>query len=345
MYKYKRQIDFELTIYHKLKKMKPRFSLLFLMLCCFTSMLYAQKTTIDNTVTEEHVFVPGTRFALLPPDASFEASSEYKGFENEALDAGIKVAEIPLTLKMMMGTLKKGLAKKKGQVLLDKDLIMNGYTAKLYKLNMRKKATKAQLAASGKKMLSVIEWVLLYGNNNLCLMVTGTYGKEKDGQLSDKFEKSLMSFLYASKRKIDPMSALSFRVKTSDTPLKFAEIYKKTGASFNLDGKRSSKKGNAVKYIVEVMSSSIDVDKQEEEAVNLVKNETTELGETNPIEVNGLKGFEVIGYDKKSGESTLSYGATLFDAGKYYTIKGDSQKDFEKNMEVFRKVTSTFKLK
>ncbi|MFK7904157.1 MAG: hypothetical protein AB8B69_03485 [Chitinophagales bacterium] len=324
--------------------MKPRFSLLFLMLCCFTSMLYAQ-TTIDNTLTEEHVFVPGTRFALLPPDASFEASSEYKGFENETLDAGIKAVEVPLTLKMMRGTLKKGLAKKKGRVLLDKDLIMNGYTAKLYKLNNRKKTTKAQFAASGKRMISVVEWVLLYGNEDLCLMVTGIYGKEKDGELSAKFEKSLMSFLYTSKRKIDPLGNLSFHVKTSDTPLKFAEIYKKTGASFDLDGKRSSKKGNAVRYIVEVIPSAVGADKQEEEAVKLVKNETTELGETNPIEINGLKGFEVIGYDKKSGESTLSYGATLFDAEKYYTIKGYSQKDFEKNMEVFRKVTSTFKLK
>ena len=330
--------------------MKPKYLLFFLALLSFTSILYAQEVKIDNTLTEQHLSLSGTPYALLLPDASFEVSKDYTGIQNKELEAGINMTEVPMPIEVMLPQFEKDLPPKNGELLIERELLMNGYTAKLYKTNVVHKSAMGELAEPDTKGKSLVMWLLLYGNDEFCMMITGTYPSKSDEALSAKFEKSLLSFLYLSDKEINPLDALSFNISTANSPLKFSTTFMQTGAAFNLDGEFPSKKGSDITYIVMVMPFAVPEEEQKEEAINVVKkpyNDTVELKETNEIEINGLKGFEVIGYEQKPEEETptLSYGLTLFGVEKYYSIRGSAKKDIEENLEMFRRVSSSFELK
>ncbi|MEL6847868.1 MAG: hypothetical protein AAFP92_05090, partial [Bacteroidota bacterium] len=180
------------------------------------------------------------------------------------------------------------------------------------------------------------------------ITIAGTYPKEQDEVLSAKFEACLRSFIYVKDKEVDPMDGLSFRVDVSDTPLQFATTLMQTGAVFNTDGKFPTEAKGAPNYMVRVLPFAIEAEKQKEHAIRRVKNlmdEDTEIEAVNPIQLAGLKGFEVIGYEQREdGKRVLEYSVSLFDEARHFTINGFAEPEPE-HLALFRKISQTFQVK
>ena len=66
----------------------------------------------------------------------------------------------------------------------------------------------------------------------------------------------------------------------------------------------------------------------------------------NEIEVDGISGYEIVGEAlDKNGAKELVYEVMLFTDNGYYLLVGTTNDDFEANLDLFKKVSRTFKRK
>jgi hypothetical protein len=325
-----------------------KYSLLFFFLFCFLFGAKAQiSNTIENTKTPDHLEIPGTKYLLIKPDSSFAIATDFTGLKSKDLKAGLNITELPIPFAEVLPMFTKDLPPKNGKLVLERDLTMNGYKAKLYKTEVLYKSTIDKLTNPAKDAEPMVHWLLIYGNEAMCLTISATYPNSIDKQLSNKIEKSLLSFIYTAEKEVDPLSGLSFSIDLGGTPLKFATVMMQTGAVFNADGKFPSESTDKTGYMILVMPFELESGEQEEKAIRAVKKPTDknmEIKEVNSIVLGGLKGYEVIGHQKRENtEFLLQYSVTLFDVGRHFVITGLSS-DTDK-LELFRRVSSTFKLR
>jgi hypothetical protein len=323
--------------------------LFWVIVLCMCAKAHAQVIDIKNTQTSEHVVIAGTKYAMITPDASFSNAQDFTGFQSRALEAGINITEMPMSFDMVLPMFTKDLPPKTGKLLLEKDLVMNGYKAKLYKQQCPRTSAFDQLDDTKKEGAEVTTWLMLYGDENMCLIIVASYAAASDGALSEKMEKSFKSFLYLANKEVNPLEQLQFTLNTKDTPLKFATIIMQTGVIYNLDGKFPTEIKSGVDLMVMVMPISIEEAEQKQRAMRAVKrptDENVEISESAKVTINGLTGYEVIGYEvNKQSKTELKYSVTLFDKDKYFVLNGSSAKDFETYVKLFRKVSQSFKLK
>jgi hypothetical protein len=323
--------------------------LFWVIVLCMCAKANAQVIDIKNTQTPEHVVIAGTKYAMITPDASFRNAQDFTGFQSSALEAGINITEMPMSFDMVLPMFTKDLPPKTGKLLLEKDLVMNGYKAKLYKQQGPRTSAFDQLDDTKKESPEVTTWLMLYGDENMCLIIVASYAAASDGVLGDKMEKSFKSFLYLADKEVNPLDQLQFTVNTDDTPLKFATILMQTSAIYNLDGKIPTEMKSNVGFSVMVMPIPVEEVEQKKTAIRAVKKpyaENVELSDSAKVTINGLTGYEVIGYEiNEQSETVLNYSVTLFDKERYFLLSGSAKTDFETYTKLFRKVSQSFKLK
>lgn len=300
---------------------------------------FSQSHTIENIITENHIEIPGTKLLMIKPDSTFTIAKEYTGLTNKQLSAGINITELPMSFGAVLPMFSKDIPSK---LILEKDLKMNGYNAKLYKTI----TTNTSLLNPDKEGSLIVFWLLIYGNENICFTVAATYPTSKDNALSDKIQTSLLSFIYLKDKVVDPLEGLVFKINLNNAPLKFATTLLQTGVIFNTDGKFPSDAADRTSFSVMILPIEIDAKEQKEMAIKTVKNYNDKgvtLKEVNPITLDGLHGYEVIGYEKKNGKDViLNYAVTLFDKERYFILHGLSEKNY---LDMFKKISRTFVLK
>ncbi len=303
---------------------------------------FSQSNTIETIITENHIEIPGTKLLIIKPDSMFTIATEYTGLTNKQLSAGINITELPMSFSAVLPMFSKDIPSKDGKLILEKDLKMNGYNAKLYKTT----TTNTSLLNPDKEGSPIVFWLLIYGNDNICFTVTATYPISKDNALSDKMQTSLLSFIYLKDKVVDPLEGLVFKINLNNTPLKFATTLLQTGVIFNTDGKFPSDAADRTSFSVMILPIEIDAKEQKEMAIKTVKNYNDKgvtLEEVNPVTLDGLHGYEVIGYEKKNGKDViLNYAVTLFDKERYFILNGLSEKNY---LDMFKRISRTFVLR
>lgn len=330
-------------------KIMKKILLFAVIVLCMCAKAYTQVIDIKNTQTSEHVVLAGTKYAMITPDASFINAQNFMGFQSNTLEAGINITEMPMSFDEVLSMFTKDMPPKTGKLLLEKDLVMNGYKAKLYKQQGPPTSAIFKLDNPEKEAAELTTWIMLYGNEKMCLVIGAGYAASSDAVLSDKMEKSLKSFLYLADKEVNPLDQLMFTVNTEDTPLKFADIMMQSSAIYTLDGKTPTEMKSKVGYMVMVLPLAVEEADQEKRAIRGVKkpnDENVEIASSTKVTINGLAGYEVIGYEvNKKSETVLQYSVTLFDKDKCFQLSGSAHTDFETYMKLFRKVSQSFKLK
>lgn len=303
---------------------------------------FCQKNIIENIKTENHIEIPGTKLLMIKPDSSFTIATEYTGLTNKQLSAGINITEMPMSFDVVLPMFSKDILSKDAKLILEKDLKMNGYNAKLYKTT----TTNKSLLNPDKEGSPIVFWLLIYGNENICFTVAASYPTSKDNALSDKMQTSLLSFIYLKDKVVDPLEGLVFKINLNNTPLKFATTLLQTGAIFNTDGKFPSDAADRTSFSVMIMPIEIDAKEQKEMAIKTVKkynDKGVTLKEVNPVTLDGLHGYEVIGFEKKDGKDViLNYAVTLFDKERYFILNGLTEKNY---LDMFKRISRTFVLR
>jgi hypothetical protein len=119
--------------------------LIFLLLTLISLEVFGQTHTINNKLTAEHTELPGTLYALIKPDDSYKIATNFTGLENTTIGAGINITELPIGYSEYLPMVTKDLPSEGSGLLIEKDLLMNGFQAKLYKVEISSKSAIQQL--------------------------------------------------------------------------------------------------------------------------------------------------------------------------------------------------------
>jgi len=309
----------------------------------------SQVYIIDNIKTSDHIEIPGTKYIIIKPDESFYIAQDYTGLQNADLEAGMNITELPIPFDTVLPFFSKDIPPKNGKLIFEKDFIMNEYTVKLYKTEVIHKSAIDKISNPDAEGDPRVLWLMIYGDENLCITISATYPSSMDSVLSDKFNNSLLSFLYLKDKDVDPLDGLTFSINTENSPLRFASVLMQTGAVFSIDGKFPSQSPDRTTYMIFVMPFDVDQEEQREKAIRTVQKpsqENIEIREVKSVNIDRLNGYEVVGYERnENGEFTMNYSVTLFDTKRHFIIKGISKIEIEDRLEMFRRISRTFELR
>jgi len=296
----------------------------------FFLLLIAGNAAFSQTARK---VIAGTKYSMIPPDG-FVAAVNFSGFQHNETGSSIMVSEIPTNFKTLADGFTADNLKAKGMLLIDKkEIDLNG--SKAYYLTVKQKAGDR----------TYLKQILLCGDANRAAIINGIY-PEESGHLEADIKKSLLSISYNVQQSENPLDAATFKVDVSGTPFQFTKFL--SGALlYTVEGKIPSTKPG---FTVAPSHSEIAVADQKQYSLNRLKQfprgETVEVKETNPIEIDGLKGYEIIGQGKsEKGQPELVYVFMIYKDKGYYIFYGASTEDFEKYTKLFRNIAKTFKRK
>lgn len=326
--------------------MKRTSILLLIIVCVFIKGQAQSHWLTANIQSPIHIEIPGTKYLIIKPDTTFFVALDYAGLTSKQMDAAIIISNFSLPFAKVLPFYSTGIPPKGGKLLIERDLKFNDYEAKLFKIEFSFKTPLEEIYNPEEKGIHKVFWFLIYGGEDNCFVLYASYPVSKDIELSEKIEKSLFSLIYLKDKVVDPLSGLLYSVELDNTPLKFASILRHSGVMFNIDGKFPSQAEDITNYSIILNNFGVEDHKKREVAIKIVEaayKKNVEIQDVNPVIIDGLEGFEVIGYERnEDNELILNYAVTLFDTERYFVITGESKLD---HLEMFRLISKTFKRK
>lgn len=289
---------------------------------------------IAFTQTEEHIKVPGTKCSLIPP-ADFVAAANFSGFQNAATGASIMINELPAPYQSLVDSFTEEALKSRGMTLIKKQTIdFNG-----------SKATLIDLSQSANGTI-YLKQMLIFGDTKGTVLVNGIYPETSKG-IEVKIKDALLSTVYSPSQNDNPLKAATFTIDTKNTDFKLIK-YMSGSLLYSTDGKIPTQKPTLI-----VGNSLVKVPNEnqkkysEERLKKLPGGALNEIKTINEIIIDNLKGYEIVANGKtKEGKTELIYQVMLFnEMGDYYIIVGQAKEEFDKYLESFKKVATTFKRK
>ncbi|MCZ8356243.1 MAG: hypothetical protein O9340_16000 [Cyclobacteriaceae bacterium] len=293
---------------------------------------------INNTKTDKHKQIAGTKFFLVPP-TDFIPATSFQGYQQLYSGASILVMELPGPFsESTKGFNEQGL-KTQGVILKKKEQIkVNG--------NQGLFLTTEQFAYG----TNYSKYILVFGDSKATYMINGIFPKEVT-ELEKDIREAMFSIVYDSTLSVDPLSAISFTVDIENTKLKFGKSM--TGMLlYTVDGKVPTESNDKTTFIVGLSLANVQtIDKKLTAITRLKRMPYTDIkideNKINEIEIDGINGYEIVGegLDKSNRTKEFIYQVMLFTDNGYYIMVGTAKSDFEQNLELFKKVARTLKRK
>lgn len=306
------------------------------LIALLTTLLAFGQGEINNTKTDKHRQVAGTKFLLIPP-TGFIPATNFQGFQQLNSGASILVMEIPGPFaESTKGFNEQGL-KTQGVVLKKKEEIKVNGNPGLF-------LTTEQFAYG----TNYSKYILVFGDSKATYMVNGTFPKEVI-ELDKDVRESMLSVVYESELTVNPLNTVPFTVDTENTKLKFAKSM--TGMLlYTVDGNVPTESTDKTSFIVGLSLANVQTVDKKLTAINRIKRlpySEIEIDEDkiHEIEIDGISGYEIVGKgtDKNTGTKELVYQVMLFSDTGYYIIVGTAKNDFEQNLALFETVARTLR--
>ena len=297
-----------------------------------------EERILNNSLTEEHVWVPGTKISIIPPP-DFEPAPDWPGYAQQSTTSSVMVVEIPGPFaESVAGFEDEEKMAVRGMKLLSKeDLKVNHYPAHFLEIKQ---------SAMG---LSFSKWILVFGDESHTVMVNGVY-PEGNEKLSKDIRKSVESIVYEPDKEFDPLDAVIFSIDVEGTPF---QLTTSIGGSlaYTKDGLVPTELEDNAKFMVSTSMGEFPIDEPEEftqhrmNQLNLGFEVETES--FLPINIDDMDGHEVLAYgtNAETGNRELVLLTMLYTESKYYIMTGLASGDHEENLALFRQLGKTFKRK
>ncbi|HLG38358.1 MAG TPA: hypothetical protein VI461_01780 [Chitinophagaceae bacterium] len=286
--------------------------------------------------TDKYKAVAGTKVSLIPPKG-FTASKSFSGFQNED-GLSIMVSELPADYTTIVKSFTADALKAKGMTLIDQQTIdFRNAKATLVKVNQKANGT------------TYLKQILIFGDSSKTVMINGIYPEEFK-TFETAIKNSLLSAYYNPDQIDNGENAADFKIDVSGTPFKFTK-YLAGSLSYTTDGQIPTKSADkGILVVAGSIGNTAEGDKKQFATARmkmLPRGESIEITETNPISINRLNGYELVGYGKDgTGKKQLVYLAVLFTkTDEYYMVNGSAIENLDSFLANFRKIVKTFKLK
>lgn len=315
--------------------MKERLVKLFLV-CLISISVFAQKKEILNKPTDEHIFVGGTKIAMIPPQ-NFTKATTFSGFQQVETNASIMISELPAPYSALIKSFTAENLKTRGMELLKKEEItFQGQPAVIYKVKQ---------SAQG---VLFVKYILVFGDEKGVVMLNGTF-PENEISLEESIRKALYSSIYQKDKVVNPLEDAPFQIDLKDSNLKFANAISGM-LLFTSDGFAPVKSTDKAFFSVgQAISNVIIIDKKQfvlDRLKSLPNGNKIKVELTEEVSIDGMPGCTVNAWgEDDQGKKELVYQTILFVDNTYYIMVGLAFNDFEKYSERFKKVSQTFKRK
>lgn len=210
----------------------------------FSSSVFGQ-SKIDNVLTAEHVYVPGTKVSLIPPKGFIKAG-DFVGFQQNESGSSIMVAEIAGSYFVI----KTGLTK---EALLSKGIVVDKMDSMTIN-NLPASFITGMQAARG---TTYMKYILTFGTKDETIIITGIFPNALQ-ELGAGIKAAMLSVFYEADRKRNPFDAVDFEIDVTSTKLILAQGMAGS-LVYTMDGAVSTKSKDKTTLIVTKSFSQVDI--------------------------------------------------------------------------------------
>ncbi len=303
---------------------------------CTALSFCAQKTqnskNITNENSENHTNIPGTRLFMIPPNG-FEVSKSFIGLQKGDnyliqiydLDGGNFYSNAK-------NVSKKAFEDKGMKVLEYAEFQLNGYPVKY-------------LHVQG--LNNIMSHQFIFGDSTFCLMALGAYpvGQEEFGK---KIKESIFTMWYDKNTIVDPMSTALFSVDQSKSKFKFYQSASNV-FSYTVDGKKNSDRFAPLILISQLpKEQNITFDGVSEVLINGLKQSGFIMKDVETQEmktVNGKDAYKKVFNGYLNDKKVKVYFLIFMNSDQCVAFSGLTYSDNENNLNEFKKLSETLKIK
>ena len=299
----------------------------------------SQKTeSYNNTINENYIDIPGTRLSIIPPEG-FQFMEQAPQFVENNGNGQIGLFEMAESYFKIVTMYSEEYYENipQSKIISVKDIYINGYDGR-----------ELLIKETGNQK----KYILLFGNNDFCVAIGGSYDIDFEITLANKIKKSALSAVYNPNKKIDTAEVLPYEINTSGTKLKIAgstqafSFYTVGGedpvsgidrTELDIGGKRLD---DSNQWTEDAIYENIH------DVMNYEGKFGLEIGKTKKVIIDEMDGYETVGYVLKDSDTIkIIYYLFLIDQYDIYGITGRSNMEFDNNLELFRNTSMTFKRK
>ena len=305
-----------------------------LVLTMAVTPLLSQDLNTYNEPSNQHQVVKGTRVAMIPPQG-FQQGDNYKGFANpEDPTTGIMVMEIPGPIEEVSTGFTEDLMAKRGMKLISKmKTRVAGRDGFLLEIEQE---------AQGSVFYKML---LVYGHDKGSVMVNG-YALKGDPEAIKQLQTAIHTTTEISAVNPDPRAALDYSVDESPGNLQVVFVMGNS-LVLNRDGKTPTESPDKLVFLIDKSYAKSWITDRPQFCINRLQmmpgspvyNE--EKG-VEPVEMDGLKGFELFGFKEEMNEELVMRILFVEDGG-YFILLGTYLKGNEKAFRDITAVMDTFK--
>jgi hypothetical protein len=282
------------------------------------------------------VRVPGTSVSLEPP-AGFVSAESYPGFQNPEKQATILVTQMPAPAAEIRKAMTKDLLATRGITLLSSsEEKVGGRDALLVHV--------AQSAGG----VDYLKWILLWGDAEETVMVTGTFPKSAGEELGAAIRSAVLTATPSAVEPSGPFEGLLFRIEPAGK-LKIANRVSNM-LLLTEDGRQGTLGPGEPIYVIGSSFGAGGVGnlKAFSEARARKTEQITDLQNLTGREITlgGLEAWEILAdaKDVKSGIAIRLYQVIAPDAGGYFIAQGlVGEGRAAEMLPEFRRVTESFR--
>lgn len=289
---------------------------------------------IENTLTNEHISILGTKISIIPPKG-FAKASNFLGFQQDNSGSSIMVADIPGPFsEISKGMTKKGFLSQGVEVKKIENLFINNNSV---------------LFVTGKQNAfgnNYTKFILVIGSEKETVMINAVC-PENFEQIGNELKKSLFSVYYDADKKINPFETVDFNVDITSSNLVFAKSMMNS-LIYTTDGLLPTKALDKSTLIITKSFSKIEIEDKKLFSINRLKQtplEIEKIESTDEISIDGISGYKIIGIakDKKTGDAEKICQIILFSDNLYYLLFATTNSENETRIIELQNVMKTFK--
>lgn len=303
------------------------------LLAIFLSFPSYSQIELKNQKSENHQLIPGTEVFMVPPP-SFLAMG-MPGFLFPTAHAAIFVSKIPEGKFSSLESELEGIIGQNRLIGQVQEVQINEIQGKFF---------TTEEIRNGDPFTNQ---TMFFGNEDFVYMVMGVCPSDHPG-IIESMKESIFSIVYDPEAVEQTQKPFSIQIETT----KLKEAGERSGMLFfSVDGKLPTESPDKTSFIIGSSIYPVEVENTREYAVNRIKQLPysgiqVEEDQLREVQIAGLSGFEFdfIGSKGSNKPEELVFVVMLFDDEKYYMLIGNANSDFQSNLDLFKKVSSTFRL-
>jgi hypothetical protein len=291
------------------------------------------KTSIRNTKTAKHINIPGTRLFIIPP-AGFTVSKTITGLQKGETSMVNVMDLVGGNFYSNTANFSKAGFEQKGIRVFDyREIKVNGFPAK-YMLMQGDPDTK---------MVS-----LVFGDTSFSTMIMAIY-PPTDEATGKQLIAALNTIHYDKRKKIDPFENAFFSLDDRNSTFKFFQY--NTNMYLYTPGGMDNRKNSEIPFLVVTqlpgeagVTAKIVADKMSDrmEQYGFSNTETRNVSQE---KINGYETYQAEIYGDIKGTRSVFYQCVVVAGDKIVSMQGMAKIDLETNVNAFRELAKTVRIK